>query len=245
MFLIAQNRIGDVRDRIQKIRRVFQASPRRLCLPRAKYLAVRLQSVLLVTEAQKAAILAIVSSTVGPVLWITGVTWIALSALLGTALSLWAYIGGYYGPGLVGISAMISMMLSIYPAFVLSRQLLLRRLRPILATLPPTSERITSLEERQAIQAVPPRANFTYSTKNSQGRRSRSDGSGSWCDDLASDRYVRADPVGITHAVPGQHQPFRDTQHCDDCCIRICIRDLWTQLESGMTCRTTVRFGAG
>jgi hypothetical protein len=111
----------------------------------------------LVTEAQKAAILAIVSSTVGPVLWITGVTWIALSALLGTALSLWAYIGGYYGPGLVGISAMISMMLSIYPAFVLSRQLLLRRLRPILATLPPTSERITSLEERQAIQAVPPR----------------------------------------------------------------------------------------
>jgi hypothetical protein len=110
----------------------------------------------LVTEAQKAAILAIVSSTVGPVLWITGLTWIALSALLGTALSLWAYSGGYYGPGLVGISAMISMMLSIYPAFVLSRQLLLRRLRPILATLPPTSERITSLEERQAIQAVPP-----------------------------------------------------------------------------------------
>src|ERR1700674_2547924 len=46
MFLIAQNRIGDVRDRIQKIRRVFQASPGRLCLPRAKYLAVRLQSVL-------------------------------------------------------------------------------------------------------------------------------------------------------------------------------------------------------
>ncbi len=106
----------------------------------------------LVTEAQKAAILAIASSTVGPVLWITGATWIALSALLGAALSLWMY--RYYRPGLVGIGAMISMMLSIYPAFVLSRQLLLRRLRPILATLPPTSERITSLEERQAIQAV-------------------------------------------------------------------------------------------
>jgi hypothetical protein len=90
------------------------------------------------------------------VLWITGLTWIALSALLGTAFWIWAYGRGYYGPGLVGISAMISIMLSIYPAFVLSRQLLLRRLRPILATLPLTSERITSLEERQAIQTVPP-----------------------------------------------------------------------------------------
>jgi hypothetical protein len=110
----------------------------------------------LVTEAQKAAIVAIVSSTVGPVLWTTGATWIALSALLGTAFSLWTYSGGYYGPIPAGISLMTSMMLSIYPAFVLSRQLLLRGLRPILATLPPTSERITSLEERQAIQAVPP-----------------------------------------------------------------------------------------
>jgi len=110
----------------------------------------------LVTEAQKAAILAIVSSTVGPVLWMTGLTWIALSALLGTALSMWAYGGRHYGPGLVGISSMIAMMLSIYPAFFLSRQLLLHRLRPILATLLPTSERITSLEERQAIQAIPP-----------------------------------------------------------------------------------------
>jgi hypothetical protein len=49
---------------------------------------------------------------------------------------------------------MIAMILSIYPAFVISRQLLLRRLRPILATLPPTNERITSLEVRQAMQAI-------------------------------------------------------------------------------------------
>jgi hypothetical protein len=32
--------------------------------------------------------------------------------------------------------------------------LLLHRLRPILATLPPTNERITSLEEREALRAV-------------------------------------------------------------------------------------------
>ena len=44
----------------------------------------------LVTEGQKAAILAILSSSTRPILWITGIAWIALSALLGTALSLWA-----------------------------------------------------------------------------------------------------------------------------------------------------------
>jgi hypothetical protein len=108
----------------------------------------------LVTEGQKAAILATITSSTRPVLWITGICWIALSALFGTALSLWAYRSGYYAAGLNGVSAVSAMILSIYPAFVISRRLLLRRLRPILATLPPTKERITSLEERQAIQAI-------------------------------------------------------------------------------------------
>jgi hypothetical protein len=106
----------------------------------------------LVTEEQKAAILATHTSSTRPVLWIT--SWIALSALLGTALPLWAYRSDYHPAGLNGVSAMIAMILSIYPAFVISRQLLLRRLRPILATLPPTNERITSLEVRQAMQAI-------------------------------------------------------------------------------------------
>ena len=108
----------------------------------------------LVTEGQKAAILAIIASSTRSLLWITGISWIALSALLGTALSLWAYRSGYHAAGLNGVSAMIAMILSIYPAFVISRQLLLRRLRPVLATLPPTNERITSLEVRQAMQAI-------------------------------------------------------------------------------------------
>jgi hypothetical protein len=108
----------------------------------------------LVTEGQKAAILATVTSSTRPVLWITGISWIALSALLATALPFWAYRSGYYAAGLNGVSAVIAMILSIYPAFVISRRLLLRRLRPILATLPPTNERITSLEESQAIQAI-------------------------------------------------------------------------------------------
>jgi hypothetical protein len=108
----------------------------------------------LVTEGQKAAILATIVSSTGFVLWITGISWIALSALLGTALSLWAYRSGYYAAGLNGVSAMIAVIISVYPAFVISRQLLLCRLRPILATLPPTNERITSLEVRQAMQAI-------------------------------------------------------------------------------------------
>jgi hypothetical protein len=108
----------------------------------------------LVTEAQKAAILATVSSSTRSVLWVTGISWIALSALLGTAVSLWAYRSGYSAAGLNGVIATIAVMVSIYPAFLISRQLLLRRLRPILATLPSTNERITSLEARQAIQAV-------------------------------------------------------------------------------------------
>ena len=108
----------------------------------------------LVTEGQKAAILATITSSTRPVLWITGISWIALSALLGTALPLWAYRSGYHSAGLNGVSAMIAMILSMYPAFVISRQLLLRRLRPILATLPSTNERITSLEKHQARQAI-------------------------------------------------------------------------------------------
>ena len=113
----------------------------------------------LVSEGQKAAIAATIDSSMAPVLWITGISWIAFSALLGTALWSWAYRSGHFGAGLGGLSAviaMVAMILSIYPAFVVSRQLLLRRLRPILATLSPTSERITNLEARQAIQANSP-----------------------------------------------------------------------------------------
>jgi hypothetical protein len=113
----------------------------------------------LVTEGQKAAITATVTSTIRLVLWVTGISWTTLSVLLGMALSLWAYRSGHFGAGLDGLSAIVAMaamVLSIYPAFVLSRQILLRRLRPILATLPSTSERITNLEVRQAIQANSP-----------------------------------------------------------------------------------------
>jgi hypothetical protein len=108
----------------------------------------------LVTEGQKAALLTIYTASTRPVLWIMGISWIALSAVLGTALAFWAYRSGYYVPGLNGLSVIIAMLLSSYPAVAISRHVLLHRLCPILVTLPPTNERITRLEERQAIQAL-------------------------------------------------------------------------------------------
>ena len=105
----------------------------------------------LVTEGQKAALLTIYTASTRPVLWIMGISWIALSAVLGTALAFWAYRSGYYVPGLNGLSVIIAMLLSSYPAVAISRHVLLHRL---CVTLPPTNERITRLEERQAIQAL-------------------------------------------------------------------------------------------
>ncbi len=108
----------------------------------------------LVSDAQKAAILATVTTSGKPVLWITGITWILQSALFGTALSLWAHRSGYFTAGLSGVIAAFAMIISLCSALVISRQLLLHRLRPILAGLSPTNDRITSLEERQAVQAI-------------------------------------------------------------------------------------------
>ncbi len=108
----------------------------------------------LANEGQKAAILTILRSSTRAVLWTAGLSWFALSALSGTAVAVWARGSGHFAPGLDGVIAMLAMTFSIYPAFVISRHVMLHRLRPVLATLAPTNERITSLEERQAIQAI-------------------------------------------------------------------------------------------
>ena len=95
----------------------------------------------LVNEAQKAEILAMFRS------WSRPVFWIGLSLLLGVVSFLWAASLR----GLSSILIMIVLTFSIFTAVLISRRLLLRRLRPILGTLPPTNERITNLESRQAI----------------------------------------------------------------------------------------------
>jgi len=107
----------------------------------------------LATEEQKTALLAIFTASSRGVLWIMGIAWIALTAL-GTALWLWAHRSGHADPALAGLIAMIATILSVYPALVAGQQMVLRRLRPVLATLSPTNERITALEMRQAILAA-------------------------------------------------------------------------------------------
>jgi hypothetical protein len=105
----------------------------------------------LVNEAQQSEILTVIRSSSRPVLWVTGLTWLALSLLAGSASVLWAHRSGYNDWGLRGVLLIIVAMFSLYPALLISRQLLLFRLRPILTTLPCTNERITNLEARQAI----------------------------------------------------------------------------------------------
>ncbi|MGZ3409716.1 MAG: hypothetical protein ACXU80_05095 [Xanthobacteraceae bacterium] len=103
----------------------------------------------LVNDDQKATILAIMTSSSRSVMWTIGASWIALSLMLGAGSLLWAYRSGY--GGLSSLVVTIVLIVSAYLALLISRQLLLSRLRPILSVLPPTNERITRVEESAAI----------------------------------------------------------------------------------------------
>ncbi len=188
MFLIAQNRIRDVRDRIQKIRRVFQASPRRLCLPRAKYLAARLQKALSCDRGAEGC------DSRNRLVY-------GRTRTLDYRRNLDRSIG-FVGGGLVALDVSLlppgtgrDRRDDLHDAFDLSGFCTFPP--AVVAPLAPNprhpaaNER-TDYKPRRApgYPSRLPGANFTYPTKNSQGRRSRSDDSGSWCDDLASDRYV-------------------------------------------------------
>ena len=115
----------------------------------------------LANDAQKGEILAAITSSGRPVLWIMGLSWITLCLLMTAGSLLWAHRLGYRAPGLSAVLVMIVMTFSVYAAMLISRQLLLFRLRPILATLQPTSERITNLEERQAWTNAAPTATLS------------------------------------------------------------------------------------
>ena len=131
----------------------------------------------LVTDKQKAALLALYSASTRPVVRTIRISSAALTAVLGTALSLWARHSGYDVPGLFSLIVMVAMIASIYLASAAGRGVLVQRLRPILATLPPTNERITAAtcssslslraltsEERQAmIEAAAARQPATLS----------------------------------------------------------------------------------
>ena len=103
----------------------------------------------LVNEAEKAEILSIMRGSSGPVLWIAGLSSIA-SIVVGASL-LWTYRSSHSQSTLADIAAWVIMVLLIFVGLLISRRFLLHRLRPILADLPLTDERITTLERRQLI----------------------------------------------------------------------------------------------
>jgi hypothetical protein len=108
----------------------------------------------LVNEAEKAEILSIIRGSSGPVLWIAGLSSIA-SIVLGAGL-LWTYRSSHPQSTLADIAAWIIMIVLIFAGLLISRGFLMHRLRPILAGLPLTNERITTLEARQLVAKAGP-----------------------------------------------------------------------------------------
>ena len=98
---------------------------------------------LLVDERQKAAIIRTMDSV--PLFPIIAAWWVALSIVFGT-VALWAARSLPHNVRDVLIAT--SVLLSIYGALFISRRVLLSRLRPVLAGLPKTDERITSADIR-------------------------------------------------------------------------------------------------
>jgi len=98
---------------------------------------------LLVDDGQKAAIIKTMDSV--PLFPIIAASWVTLSILFGTA-ALWAAQSPSHGVRDVLVAT--SVVFSLYGALFISRRVLLSRLRPVLAGLPKTDERITSADIR-------------------------------------------------------------------------------------------------
>jgi hypothetical protein len=97
---------------------------------------------LLVDERQKAAIIRTMDSV--PLFPIIAAWWVTLSIVFGT-VALWAARSLSHN-----VLIATSVLLSIYGALFISRRVLLSRLRPVLAGLPKTDERITSADKRSS-----------------------------------------------------------------------------------------------
>jgi hypothetical protein len=104
---------------------------------------------LLANESQKAAIIKAVDSV--PLLPILGGCWVTLSMLFGTA-AVWATRSPSHGARELLIATAI--VFSLYGASLICRRVLLARLKPIIAGLPPTDERITTADVRKAAPPV-------------------------------------------------------------------------------------------
>lgn len=93
---------------------------------------------LLVDDGQKAAIIKALDSV--PLFPIIATSWVALSIIFGSA-ALWAIQAASHGVRDALVAA--SVVFALYGALFISRHVLLSRLRPIIAGLPTTDERIT------------------------------------------------------------------------------------------------------
>ena len=108
----------------------------------------------LVDDGHKAQITSTISGASSAVLWATTILWLGLSCALVAGSVIGAYRLGYHQPALAGALTVITMLLSFVIALLVSRQLLRRRLRPILANLPKTQERLTNADARAAIRKL-------------------------------------------------------------------------------------------
>jgi hypothetical protein len=109
----------------------------------------------LVGEKQKAEILGMIASISTRLLWIIGISALVLSVVLGTSLFVLADHSNLHG--FREVLLWFALMFSLYAGFLISRQVLLSKLRPILAGLPTTDERITLAEIRDEFgRATPP-----------------------------------------------------------------------------------------
>jgi hypothetical protein len=103
----------------------------------------------IVDEAQKEEIRRTINSMSARLLWIPIVGSLTFSAVLVTSVFLWANRFNLHA--FREVLALIAILFSIYLGLLISRQILLRRLRPILIGLPTTNERATIAEIREAL----------------------------------------------------------------------------------------------
>src|SRR4051794_16214961 len=103
----------------------------------------------LADESQKAALIRTMDAV--HLFPIIAASWLALSVLLGT-VALWATQS--FSDTIKHIIIVTSVLLSLYGALFISRRVLLSRLRPIIARLPTTEERITSADLRRTTPPV-------------------------------------------------------------------------------------------
>jgi hypothetical protein len=104
---------------------------------------------LLVDEGQKAAIIRTMDSV--PLFPIIAASWITLSIVFGS-VALWA--ARTLSHNVRDVLIATSVLLSTYGALFISRRVLLARLRPVVAGLPRTDERITRADIRSSTPPV-------------------------------------------------------------------------------------------